>query len=61
MALNNPASIIARPAKAPRNDHMAQRKASGLTQKAIGSEFGVHRTTVGRALKQGFTNAGSAK
>jgi IS30 family transposase len=38
----------------PRNDHMAQRKDAGLTDKAIAKEFGRHRTTVGRALRQGF-------
>lgn len=38
----------------PRNDHMADRKKQGLTNEAIGKEFNKHRTTVGRALRQGF-------
>jgi hypothetical protein len=37
-----------------RNDHMVARKDQGLTNQAIGKEFGKHRTTVGRALRQGF-------
>jgi transposase len=44
-----------------RNEHMAQRKAQGVTQKEVGAEFGRHRTTVGRVLRRGFTNGGSAK
>jgi hypothetical protein len=49
------------PKHAPRNNHMAQRKSAGLTNTAIGKEFGVHKSTVGRALKQGFVNGGSAR
>lgn len=45
----------------PRNDHMASRKAQGLTNRAIGKEFGKHRTTVGRALRQGFIKVGDAR
>jgi hypothetical protein len=44
----------------PRNEHMTQRKAAGLTQAEIGREFSKHRTTVGRALRQGFVSVGKA-
>jgi uncharacterized protein YdaT len=44
-----------------RNEHMAQRKAQGVTQKEVGAEFGRHRTTVGRVLRQGFNKGGSAR
>lgn len=47
---------VKKPSGSPksRNDHMAARKDQGLTNEAIGKEFDRHRTTVGRALRQGF-------
>ena len=44
-----------------RDEHMAQRKSQGMTQKEVGAEFGRHRTTVGRVLRKGFTSEGSAR
>jgi hypothetical protein len=49
------------PINQPRNNHMLQRSNAGLTQGQVGKEFGRHRTTVGRAIKQGFVAGGSAK
>jgi hypothetical protein len=54
-------SPINPPRNQPRNAHMAQRSNAGLTQGQVGKEFGKHRTTVGRAIKQGFVAGGSAK
>lgn len=53
---------VAKPAKAnPRHAHMAQRSATGLSNTAVAKEFGVHKSTVGRALKKGFVSGGSAR
>lgn len=45
----------------PRNEHMAKRKATGMTQKSVAKEFGKHQSTVSRALRKGFVNEGSAR
>jgi hypothetical protein len=45
----------------PRHSHMAQRSATGLNNTAVAKEFGVHKSTVGRALKKGFVSGGPAR
>ena len=43
-----------------RAEHMA-RKAKHMTHGEVGKEFGRHRSTVSRALRQGFVKQGSAR
>ena len=46
-------------------EHMAQRKAQGLSHRAVAGEFGTSKSTahrkVTKALGQGFTREGSAR
>lgn len=44
-----------------RHDHMAQRSATGLSNTEVAKEFGVHKSTVGRALRKGYVSGGPAR
>jgi transposase len=49
-----------------RTEHMAKRKGTGMSHRAVAAEFGVSKSTVHRQLskgtmKRGFTKGGKAK